>query len=168
MLSWSPVPCTTVVGVFSVAVVLVATGYAAAQPQEPMVPEGRSVVDGVFTERQARRGERWFVQMCEQCHRTRDFTNAQFHERWAGQSVGDMLQFMQNTMPPENPGALSTERYADVLAYFLAVNNYPAGEDELPADASMVMDIRIEAPPVEETEEPDQAPATEEAAPVGS
>ena len=100
--------------------------------------------------------------------RTRDFTNAQFHERWAGQSVGDMLQFMQNTMPPENPGALSTERYADVLAYFLAVNNYPAGEDELPADASMVMDIRIEAPPVEETEEPDQAPATEEAAPVGS
>ena len=71
MLSWSPVPCTTVVGVFSVAVVLVATGYAAAQPQEPMVPEGRSVVDGVFTERQARRGERWFVQMCEQCHRVR-------------------------------------------------------------------------------------------------
>ena len=163
MLSSSPVPCATVVGVFSVAVVLVVTGYASAQPQEPVIPEGRSVVDGVFTERQARRGERWFVQMCEQCHRTRDFTNAQFHERWAGQSVGDLLQFMQNTMPPENPGALSTERYADVLAYFLAVNDYPAGEDELPADASTVMDLRLEAPPAEDAEA-DQAAATEEAA----
>ena len=162
MLSWSPVPCATAVGVFSVAVVLVVTGYAFAQPQEPAIPEGRSIMDGVFTERQARRGERWFAQICEQCHRTRDFTSAQFHERWAGSSVGDLLQFMQNTMPPENPGALSTERYADVLAYILAVNDYPAGDDEVPADASTVMDLRIEAPPAEEAET-DQPPSPEEA-----
>ena len=159
---FSLVPHTRVAVLVPLVLTLVVTGYASAQPQEPVAsatPEGRSVMDGVFTARQARRGERWFLQMCEQCHRTRDFTNAQFHERWSGQSVGDLLQFMQNTMPPENPGALSTDRYADLLAYFLAVNDYPAGEDELPADASTVMDVRIEAPLVEEVDGP---PATEE------
>ena len=143
------------------ALTLVLTGYASAWPQEPASPEGRSVMDGVFTARQARRGERWFVEMCEQCHRTRDFTNAPFHERWTGQAVGDLLQFMQNTMPPENPGALSTERDADVLAFFLAANDYPAGEEDLPADGSTVMDVRIVMPPDEEA---DQAPAVEDAA----
>jgi hypothetical protein len=160
VLPLSLVPHARVAVLLPLIVMLAVTGYAAAQPQEPATPEARSVVDGVFTARQARRGERWFLQMCEQCHRTRDFTNAQFHERWSGQSVGDLLQFMQNTMPPENPGGLSTDRYADLLAYFLAVNDYPAGEDELPADASTVMDVRIESPPVEEVDEP---PATEEA-----
>jgi cytochrome c5 len=149
-----------VVALLSLSVVLVVTGHAVAQPQEPAPAEVRSILDGVFTARQARRGERWFVQICEQCHRTRDFTNAQFHERWAGQSVGDLLQFMRNTMPPENPGALSTDRYADVLAFFLAANDFPAGEEELPADASLVMDMRIVVPPAEEADEP---PATEEA-----
>ena len=143
-----------VVALLSLSVVLVVTGHAVAQPQEPAPAEVRSILDGVFTARQARRGERWFVQICEQCHRTRDFTNAQFHERWAGQSVGDLLQFMRNTMPPENPGALSTDRYADVLAFFLAASDYPAGEEELPADASLVMDIRIDPPPKEEADEP--------------
>lgn len=143
----------------SMSLALVVTGHASAQPQEPAPAEARSILDGVFTARQARRGERWFVQICEQCHRTRDFTNAQFHERWAGQSVGDLLQFMQYTMPPENPGALSTDRYADVLAFFLAVNDYPAGEEEIPADAASVMDLRIVAPP---TEDAGESPATTE------
>jgi S-disulfanyl-L-cysteine oxidoreductase SoxD len=153
----SVVRSARVVALLSLSVVLVVTGHASAQPQEPAPAEVRSILDGVFTARQARRGERWFVQICEQCHRTRDFTNAQFHERWAGQSVGDLLQFMQYTMPPENPGALSTDRYADVLAFFLAANDYPPGEEEIPADAASVMDLRIVAPPTEDSGEP---PAT--------
>ena len=149
-----------VLALLSLTLVLVVSGHAAAQPQAPAPAGERSILDGVFTARQARRGERWFVQVCEQCHRMRDFTNAQFHERWVGQSVGDLLQFMQYTMPPENPGALSTDRYADVLAFFLAANDYPVGEEDLPDDASTVMDLRIEAPPADEADEP---PAAEEA-----
>jgi len=154
--------CAWVLALLSVNLVLVITGHAAAQPQEPVVvaPEERSVMDGVFTARQARRGERWFVQICEQCHRPRDFTSAQFQERWAERSVGDLLQLMQYTMPPENPGALSTDRYADILAFLLAANNYPAGEEELAADPSSVMNIRIVAPPAAEADEP---PGPEEA-----
>ncbi|MDA1185208.1 MAG: hypothetical protein O2930_11260 [Acidobacteria bacterium] len=164
----SVVRCGRVVALLSLTLGLLVTGHASAQPQDPAPAVERSVMDNVFTARQARRGERWFVQICEQCHRARDFTNAQFHERWTGQSVGDLLQFMQYTMPPENPGALSTQRYADVLAFLLAVNDYPAGEEELPADAASVMDMRIVAPPAEEqvqppassggTEEPNVAP----------
>lgn len=152
----SPARCATILALLSLSLVFAVSSRAAAQPQEPVstaAPEERSILDGVYTARQARRGERWFVQVCEQCHRMRDFRSAQFHERWAGQSVGDLLQFMQYTMPPENPGALSTDRYADVLAFFLAANDYPAGEEEIPADAASVMDMRMVAPPAEEAVE---------------
>ena len=122
--------------------------------QETTPPAGRSVVDGVFSARQARRGERRFVQLCEQCHRTRDFTSAQFLDRWTDQTVGGLLQLIQDTMPPDNPGALDGEQYADVLAYLLGLNGYPAGEEELPTDPLAVMDVRMEAAPEERTAQP--------------
>jgi len=147
---WGCVPCTRVAVLLPLVLMLVFAEDASTQEQDVAPTEGRSVLDGVFSARQARRGERWFVQSCEQCHRTRDFTSGQFQERWSGASVGDLLQFIQNTMPPENPGALSTDRYADVLAFFLAANDYPAGEEDLPAEASTIMDVRIEPAPAEE------------------
>ena len=138
----------------ALVLVLALEGYASVPPQETTAPAERSVVDGVFSARQARRGERQFVQLCEQCHRTRDFTSAQFLDRWTDQTVGDLLQLIQDTMPPDNPGALEAEQYADVLAYLLGLNGYPAGEEELPIDPQAVMDVRIEAPPEEEAAQP--------------
>lgn len=147
-------PFAKVAVLLPLALMLVLDGYASVPPQEAAAPAGRSVVDGVFSARQARRGERRFVQLCEQCHRTRDFTSADFFDRWTGQTVGDLLGLLQNTMPPDNPGALSADRYADVLAYLLGVIGYPAGEEELPTDPQAVMDVRIEAPPEEEAAQP--------------
>lgn len=146
----------TVAVLLPLALTLVLDGYTSVPQQETAAApaDGRSVVDGVFSARQARRGERQFVQFCEQCHRTRDFTSADFQDRWTGQTVGDLLGFVQNTMPPENPGALSADRYTDVLAYLLGANGYPAGEEELPSDPLAVMDVRIEAAPEEEAAQP--------------
>jgi len=48
-----------------------------------------------------------------------------------------------DTMPPDDPGSLGTEDYTDVLTYLLQLNGYPAGEEELPADLSVLMDVRF-------------------------
>lgn len=147
-------PYARVGALLLLSLILVLEGYASVPVQETTPPAGRSVVDGVFSARQARRGERRFVQLCEQCHRTRDFTSAQFLDRWTDQTVGGLLQLIQDTMPPDNPGALDGEQYADVLAYLLGLNGYPAGEEELPTDPLAVMDVRMEAAPEERTAQP--------------
>lgn len=35
-------------------------------------------------------------------------------------------------MPPGRPASLTPEAYADVVAYLLSANAFPAGRDELP------------------------------------
>ena len=110
-------------------------------------PAGSSVVDGVFTLPQAARGQRRFEQICEACHRTQEFSGARFQIAWMSRTVGDIFQLISNTMPPDSPGSLSPEEYTDILTYFLRLNGYPAGQEELPADPPTLLDVRIEAPP---------------------
>ncbi len=50
-------------------------------------------------------------------------------------------------MPEGDPGSLSPEDYANLLAYFFRLNGYPVGEEPLPADVSALQNIRIEQAP---------------------
>ena len=59
--------------------------------------------------------------------------------------MGDFFQVTSTLMPESNPGSLSPEEYADIVSYILRENGYPAGEEDLAADASTLEDIRIEA-----------------------
>ncbi len=52
---------------------------------------------------------------------------------------------MSMTMPEGSPGSLSSEEYADILAFLLRLNDYPAGEEELPADFAVLENIPIPA-----------------------
>jgi hypothetical protein len=54
---------------------------------------------------------------------------------------------MSTTMPEDDPGSLSLEDYANLLAYFLQLNGYPTGEEPLPGDVSALQNLRIEEPP---------------------
>ena len=56
------------------------------------------------------------------------------------------------TMPDGDPGSLSPDEFASVLAFVLRETGYPAGDEELPADAAALEGIRIE-PPLEATQE---------------
>jgi len=135
--------------VLLVSAVLLAEGCASAPPRQTSssvasaAPAARSVVDGVFTKRQAARGGRSFERFCSACHRTREFRGTVFQLAWTGRVVGDLLQLLVDTMPPDDPGSLGTEDYTDVLTYLLQLNGYPAGEEELPADLSVLMDVRF-------------------------
>ena len=124
-----------------------ATAARSPDPSQPEVAPsaGGSVLDGVFTARQASRGETKFRQVCASCHRINDFTGGRFRVLWVGRTVGDLFLTVSTLMPEDNPGSLSPEEYADIVGYMLRENHYPAGEGDMAADAPTLRGIRIEA-----------------------
>ncbi len=106
-------------------------------------PASRSVLDGVFTARQASGGETTFQQVCAACHSISEFRGGRFRLAWAGFTVGDLFQSISTLMPKDDPGSLSPEEYSAIISYMLRESGYPAGEEDLPADASALRYIRI-------------------------
>ena len=47
-------------------------------------------------------------------------------------------------MPDDDPGSLPREQYADLIAYILATNKYPAGNKEIGIDIAALKLIKIE------------------------
>jgi S-disulfanyl-L-cysteine oxidoreductase SoxD len=48
-------------------------------------------------------------------------------------------------MPADNPGKLNRQQNADILAYILKFDSYPAGRVELPTQTDALQQIRFEA-----------------------
>ena len=81
--------------------------------------------------------------MCAACHSITEFRGRTFRLVWAGSTVGDLFQSISTLMPKDDPGSLSPEEYSAIISYMLRENGYPAGEEDLPADASTLQHIRI-------------------------
>lgn len=112
----------------------------------------RSVWDGVYTEEQAGRGQGLYNQHCASCHAdtlmggemSPPLTGGDFLSNWSGLTLGDLFERIRTTMPQTKPGKLSREVNADITAYILSFNKFPAGKTELPHSAEFLKDIRIE------------------------
>ena len=112
----------------------------------------RSVWDGVFSKEQASRGQKAYREECLKCHGENlmggengpALAGADFLEQWNGQTVGSLYETIRKTMPSDNPGNLSTRQYADILAYMLSENKFPAGPKELDREVAALNEIRIE------------------------
>jgi S-disulfanyl-L-cysteine oxidoreductase SoxD len=115
--------------------------------------EAASVWDGVYTAAQADRGKAIYGQQCASCHgATLDGGGAapplagpDFKSNWNGQTAADLFEKTQTTMPADQPGKLTRQQTADILAFLLASNGFPAGSMELPIDAAALATIHIEA-----------------------
>jgi len=113
----------------------------------------RSVWEGVYTDDQAKRGETLYARECASCHgdlltggeQAPPLAGGEFLANWNGLTAGDLFERIRKTMPMNKPGKLSREVNADILAYMLAVNKFPAGNTELSHNAEMLKQIRIEA-----------------------
>jgi quinoprotein glucose dehydrogenase len=113
----------------------------------------RSVWDGVYTEAQARRGEAAYRLNCARCHGVAlegietagPLTGARFTANWNGVTVGDLMERVKVSMPNDRPGTLSRPLIADVLAYVLSVNRFPAGKSELARQTELLKQIKFEA-----------------------
>ena len=115
----------------------------------------KSVWDGVFSDEQAARGKKLYVSSCSSCHQEglqgADLAPAlkgeDFVLRWGGFSMQDMFDTISTKMPSDDPGTLSPQVNADIVAYLLQVNKFPAGHDELKPDALLLKGIAITPKP---------------------
>ena len=117
-------------------------GPTAGQSAAPS-DSGRSAA-GAYTAAQAKAGEAVFGGTCGNCHGPAEFSGPTFLRVWEGRSVFDLFDQIRNAMPLDNPGGLSREQYTSVMAYLLRINQYPAGDVELPATDEALKRIRFE------------------------
>jgi len=118
------------------------------------LPNVRSVWSGVYTTSQAERGRVVFEASCAMCHRAdlggRGTIPALRGDVFTGErqggSVGDLYELVRSTMPPGRPASLTPEAYADIVAYVLNANAYPAGTTELPTHAESLHGIVFDEP----------------------
>ncbi|HWP37593.1 MAG TPA: cytochrome c [Gemmatimonadales bacterium] len=121
--------------------VLIVLPSAIARAQDGTGLRQGSAADGVFTGEQAARGEVTFAQNCAQCHAKSQFTGPAFLKTWNRRSVYEVFDVIRSIMPLDEPGRLTPQQYADVVAYLLRLNNFPPGATELPADAAALRRI---------------------------
>ena len=117
---------------------------------------GASVLAGVYTEEQAKRGEEVSTKLCVSCHGP-DLTGGEagpalvgleFLGNWTGLTAGDFYDRVNATMPADAPGTMTPGQTSDVAAYVLKLNKFPAGQTELPTDLAALKTIKIEGQPV--------------------
>src|SRR3954470_804553 len=140
---------TTRSAFFVLGIVLLGTAYSAVQAQAP-----QTVLDGIYTTAQAERGEMVYKTTCAPCHGDKleggtsgptlsgpDFTNG-----YKDGSAGALLNKISQDMPSNAPGSLEPQQYADVFAFVLSVNKYPAGQTEAPKDPAALKSVKMAAP----------------------
>ena len=112
-----------------------------------------SVWDGVYSSKQAKRGQALYAKSCGSCHRddltghgpTPSLAGSEFRDRWDGQTLGDLFEKMQATMPADHPGSLSREENGAILAFILRSNEFPAGKKDLRTKSDRLAKIRFQA-----------------------
>lgn len=130
-----------------VAVLALASTVTAAQA-------GSSTRDGVYTAAQADQGQALYTKQCAMCHgvalqgsgQNPPLTGDAFMQNWTGQTMADLYGKIQATMPATAPGSLKPDAVAQVMAYILRENKFPAGKKPLPDSADNLQNIHIETP----------------------
>jgi len=123
---------------------IVARAVAAADGQEGQnVSVGaRTTWSGVFASAQADRGGAVYAQSCANCHgaglegadMSPALAGAAFMASWNDLTLGDLFERIRISMPADRPGTLSRPQMADVIAFVLRANQFPAGATELPTE----------------------------------
>ncbi len=139
------------------ALALVVVSLRAQQAAPAAASATRSVWSGVYTDEQAKRGAAVYEKSCVNCHgktlegnlkeNSPSLAGALFLSSRNGSTVGALFRRIRSTMPDDDPGSLTPQQNADVVAYVLSVNNFPSAKDELPPDVEKLMQIQFEPKP---------------------
>ncbi len=113
--------------------------------------ESRTVWDGVYSEEQSKRGEAVYAETCANCHGTSlegidmspALSGSTFNSNWNDLTMGDLAERIRISMPADRPGTMTRAQIADVMAFMLKANKFPAGQEELPQAVPVLKQIRI-------------------------
>ncbi len=135
------------------AMAIGAAWLVSASAHHGVAAQGKSVWDGVYTEEQATRGEAVYTADCASCHGedlggdgfAPGLSGPEFASAWNGLSLGDLLERMRVSMPPTDASSVSVEQKADIIAFVLKANEFPAGTTELAKDVESLKQIVYKA-----------------------
>ena len=139
-MSGVPDPSSTL-RALALSIALFAAGALGAQPSH------RSTQDGVYTLAQANEGKDLFAGLCQSCHTPTVHAGPPFRNKWFGHSLGELFGYIRREMPKADPGSLSDEEYALLVAYLMRINGMPTGSTPLAADSAALHRIRIDSLP---------------------
>jgi mono/diheme cytochrome c family protein len=102
---------------------------------------------GIYTADQAHRGEALYKAQCTSCHGDAldgtgpypPLSGNDFLSKYEGQPALKL-------MPATAPGSLTRPQAADLLAYILSYNKFPAGKTELPSDEDSLKKLTVPKP----------------------
>jgi mono/diheme cytochrome c family protein len=124
-------------------VVVAGAVLAAAAWVNLVSAQGTLASSGVYTSAQADRGMSIYDGQCASCHELSRFKGKDFASAWTDKPLTD-LHVAVKSMPMDNPGSLNPQEYADILAYFLSINGYPAGQAELKGDDAAIGAVKVD------------------------
>lgn len=133
-------------GLTAALLLLAARGMQAQHAEAPLPPGHRSSTAGVYTAAQASLGEETYAMMCTGCHTQAAHMGDVFVSNWAGRPISEFYGFISSAMPKNEPGTLTPEEYASIVAYILKLNRMPAGKEALPSDTAALAKIRFDSP----------------------
>jgi alcohol dehydrogenase (cytochrome c) len=90
---------------------------------------GHATAALAYTTEQATAGHAAYEQSCTTCHgaNLRQLPNAllagpEFLARWGNRATNELIAQARSTMPPDNPGGLPADTYANITAYLFQAN----------------------------------------------
>ena len=113
---------------------------------------GKTTWDGVYSDAQASKGEAVYQDKCAKCHGTEltggdapDLVGAGFASDWDGLTVTQLFDRTKTSMPQDNPGSLSRDDTAAIVAFILEKNGFPSGANDMSSDGAAMGQIKYVA-----------------------
>ena len=117
----------------------------------PAVEPTHTVWDSVYTASQATRGDSLYKGTCVKSHGASlsggdegtPLVGTAFLGKWRDHTLDQLFDKIRSSMPPDNPKSIATRDVADLVAYLLAQNQFPAGARVLTDSLDLLKDIKI-------------------------
>jgi mono/diheme cytochrome c family protein len=110
-----------------------------------------TVWDSVYTAAQASHGDSLYKATCVKCHGATlgggdegsPLVGSAFLGNWRDLTLDQLFDKIRTSMPPDNPKSIATRDVADLVAYLLAQNQFPAGAKVLTDSLDQLKDVKI-------------------------
>jgi mono/diheme cytochrome c family protein len=100
--------------------------------------QARSIADRVYSDSQATRGQQLYQQQCVSCHGATlegvvgpPLAGEGFLSVWSARPLGDLVNKIEQTMPPGQPDSLGRPQAIDLAAFMLRSGKFPPGPSDL-------------------------------------
>jgi mono/diheme cytochrome c family protein len=124
----------------AIATVWCVLAFAGAVSFAIQAAQARPVTGGVYSSAQAARGQQIYQMRCLGCHGPAlegaigpPLAGDAFLSVWSGRSLAELVDKIEKTMPPEQPGSVSRDQAIDIVAFVLQSGKFPTGAADLSA-----------------------------------